>query len=306
MENNFRFEISPDKQDERLDNYIASMFPEVSRASIQKLIKNEKIKVNKKSVKTSYKLKVNDITEGFIEPDNEIKLLPENIELKIEYEDDDIIVVNKPVDMLTHPSAIEFSNTLVNALLHHTKGKLSDINGHLRPGIVHRLDRNTSGLLMVAKNNAAHEFLSTQIKEKTAVRKYLAVVKGSLKNDFGIIEKDIGRHPKQPHKMAIIKGGKPSVTQYQVLERFKNATYLELTLLTGRTHQIRVHMSSIGHPIFNDSLYGAGKSKVNTAEQVLQAYQLSFKSLKGEQIDVKIEPDEDITKVLNYLRAKSN
>ncbi|MBR1680896.1 RNA pseudouridine synthase, partial [bacterium] len=174
-----------------------------------------------------------------------------------------------------------------------------------RRGILHRLDRNTSGLLMVAKNNFAHEFLANQIKEKTAIRSYLAIVKGSVKDESGVINLPIGRHPTQPHKMAVVEGGKNSITEYKVLERFKNSTYIELTLKTGRTHQIRVHMSYFRTPVFNDTLYGARPEKIKTQEQVLQAFKLRFtKPNSNEIISLEIEPDEKIQKVLKYLRSQ--
>ena len=215
-----------------------------------------------------------------------------------------MLVVNKPSGMLTHPTAIERENTLVNALLYHFGGNLSDINGVFRRGILHRLDRNTSGLLMIAKNNKAHEFLANQIKEHTITKKYRAVVKGVVEKDEFEIDSPIGRNPNQPHKMAVREDGKPSKTIVKILERFKDATYLELTLVTGRTHQIRVHMKSINHPVYNDTLYGAGQGKVKTEEQVLQSYYLRFTKPFGDEIiELEIEPDDKIQKVLKYLRS---
>ena len=214
-----------------------------------------------------------------------------------------MLVVNKPSGMLTHPTALERENTLVNALLYKYGGDLSDINGEFRRGILHRLDRNTSGLLMIAKNNKAHEFLANQIKEHKLTKKYRAIAKGVIKDDEFEINSPIGRNPNQPHKMAVREDGKPSKTIVKVLERFKDATYLELTLITGRTHQIRVHLKSINHPIYNDTLYGAGQGKVKTEEQVLQSYYLRFtKPFENEIIELEIEPDEKITKVLKYLK----
>ena len=207
--------------------------------------------------------------------------------------------------MLTHPTSKETEGTLVNALLYkYGYEGLSDINGVMRPGIVHRLDRNTSGLLMVAKNNISHEFLTGQIKEKSAKRQYLAVVRGNLEEKEGIIDFPIARSIKNPEKMEVNETGKPSVTKYKVIESFKGFTFIELTLLTGRTHQIRVHMSRIGHPIINDSLYNREKFKVKTTEQVLQAYKLQFTALKNNDIiNLEIKPDEDIEKVIKYLRS---
>ena len=213
-----------------------------------------------------------------------------------------MLVVNKPSGMLTHPTTIERENTLVNALLYKYGENLSDINGEFRRGILHRLDRNTSGLLMIAKNNNAHEFLANQIKEHTLTKKYCAIVKGVIKEDELEINLPIGRNPNQPHKMMVREDGKESLTRVKVLERFKEHTYVELTLITGRTHQIRVHMSHIKHPVYNDTLYGAGHGKVKTEEQVLQSYYLSFtKPFGNEIINLEIEPDEKINKVLRTL-----
>lgn len=296
-----------DENDEniRLDAYLASLIDGISRSKLQEFIKNGNITVNGDVKKPSYKIREGDITE-FEESDiQEVKIEPQNIPLDIVYEDDNMLVVNKPSGMLTHPTTKERENTLVNALLYKYGDNLSDINGEFRRGILHRLDRNTSGLLMVAKNNFAHEFLAAQIKDKSAIRSYLAVVKGSVKGESGVINLPIGRHPKQPCKMAVVEGGKPSITEYRVLERFPNATYLELTLKTGRTHQIRVHMSYYRTPVFNDTLYGARPEHVKTQEQVLQAYKLRFtKPGTDEIIEIEIEPDEKIQKVLKYLRSK--
>lgn len=302
----------------RLDSYLSNLFPDYSRSKIQKLIKDKKVLVSEEEKKPSYLIKTGDKIE--VEIDDSVLeniIHPENIELDIVYEDDNMLVVNKQSGMLTHPTTIEKSKTLVNALLHRYGENLSDSNGVFRRGILHRLDRNTSGLLMVAKNNKAHAFLVQQIKEKTAIRKYLAIVKGVIKEDEGVIDAPIGRHPTQPHKMAVVqecsKGAKPSITEFKVLERFKEHTFVELTLKTGRTHQIRVHMKHIGHPVANDTLYGAGVMKVKTQEQVLQAYKLAFtkpgvngiiNGTEGEVIQLEIQPDEKVEKVLKYLRSK--
>lgn len=293
----------------RLDVVVGDICKELSRTQIQNAVKSGEIVINgKKTEKPSYKLKINDIITINIIEQEEIIIKAEEIPLDIRYEDEDILVINKPKNMLTHPTLKETEHTLVNALLNkYGYQGLSDLNGNLRPGIVHRLDRNTSGLLMIAKNNKAHEYLSEQIKNKTAVRKYIAVVSGTFDTDFGTINAPISRHPKKCEKFTVSEGGKPSVTHYKVLERFSRYTLLELKLETGRTHQIRVHMAHIGHAIVNDSLYGGEKLKVKTTEQVLQAYKLSFKSLKSnEVIDIEISADNDITKVLNKLRENKN
>lgn len=295
----------PDEEDDgtRLDNYLSELFSDISRSKIQSLIKNGGVLVDGQLKKPSYNVKAEDKIEiEFAELQEDI-ILPQNIPIDIVYEDENMLVVNKPSGMLTHPTTIELEGTLVNALLYKYGENLSDINGYLRRGILHRLDRNTSGLLMVAKNNEAHEFLANQFKDRTAKKKYLAIVKGVIKNDFGTINLPIGRHPKQP-KMAVIEGSKDSITEFKVLKRFKDSTYLELDLKTGRTHQIRVHLSYIKHPIINDTLYGGGNFKAKTQEQVLQAYKLTFtKPFSGDIIELEIEPDEKIKKVLTYLES---
>lgn len=296
--------IDENDENKRLDSFLSEITPDLSRSKIQNLIKTGCVLVNSTTKKTSYCLKENDKIEFELPKDEEIKIEPQNIPLNIVYEDENMLVVNKPSGMLTHPTTIERENTLVNALLFKYGENLSNINGEFRRGILHRLDRNTSGLLMIAKNNKAHEFLANQIKEHTITKKYRAIAKGIIEQDEFEINSPIGRNPNQPHKMAVREDGKPSKTIVKVLERFKDATYIELTLITGRTHQIRVHMKSINHPVFNDSLYGAGQGKVKTEEQVLQSYFLRFtKPFEDEIIELQIEPDEKIQKVLKYLRS---
>lgn len=296
--------VDENDENKRLDSFLSEITPDVSRSKIQSLIKNGGVKLNDGVKKPSYQLKENDKIEFELPQDEEIKIDPQNISLEIVYEDENMLVVNKPSGMLTHPTTIERENTLVNALLYHFGDNLSDINGEFRRGILHRLDRNTSGLLMIAKNNKAHEFLASQIKEHTIIKKYRAIVKGVVEKDKFEINSPIGRNPNQPHKMTVREDGKPSKTIVKVLERFKDATYIELTLVTGRTHQIRVHMKSINHPVYNDTLYGAGQGKVKTEEQVLQSYYLRFTKPFGDEIiELEIEPDDKIQKVLKYLRS---
>lgn len=296
--------VDENDENKRLDSFLSEITPDVSRSKIQSLIKNGGVKLNDEAKKPSYQLKENDKIEFELPQDEEIKIEPQNIPLEIVYEDENMLVVNKPSGMLTHPTTIERENTLVNALLFKYGENLSNINGEFRRGILHRLDRNTSGLLMITKNNKAHEFLANQIKEHTITKKYRAVVKGVVEKDEFEIDSPIGRNPNQPHKMAVREDGKPSKTIVKILERFKDATYLELTLVTGRTHQIRVHMKSINHPVYNDTLYGAGQGKVKTEEQVLQSYYLRFTKPFGDEIiELEIEPDDKIQKVLKYLRS---
>lgn len=320
------FIIEENDEGTRLDSYLSALFPDVSRSKIQGLIKSGKVCVQKTEKKPSYCLRQGDKVEIEIFTEQEKIIIPaQDIELDIVYEDENMLVVNKPSGMLTHPTLKERENTLVNALLYKYGENLSDINGELRRGILHRLDRNTSGLLMVAKNNEAHEFLAEQFSGKTEslkssslkqasgkiashfiIKKYLAVVKGNIKEDFGVINFPIGRHPKSPEKMAVVDGAKPSITEFKVIERFREATYLELDLKTGRTHQIRVHLSHIKHPIVNDTIYGGGGFKIKTQEQVLQSYKLSFtKPFSNDIIELEIDPDEKIQKVLKWLRVNS-
>ena len=289
----------------RLDIRLAEFLQDTSRSKIQTLIKSGNILVNNENKKASYQLKEGDNIEISNRISEQITIKPQNIPLEIVYEDDNMLVVNKPKNMLTHPTNIETENTLVNALLYKYGNNLSDINGDYRRGIVHRLDRNTSGLIMIAKNNQTHDYIYEQIKNHQIEKKYRAIVKGNWENDEEIIDLPIGRNPKHPHKMMVIPGGKDCKTIVKVIKRFKEATAIELTLITGRTHQIRVHTSFKNHPVYNDTLYGAGKGKVNTTEQVLQSYSLSFtKPNSDEIIKIEIPPDEDYIKVYNYFEGK--
>lgn len=304
MRNLIQFRVDEENAGERLDSYISAQFSEFSRSKIQTFIKESKILLNGKKSKVATLLKENDLVI-FDKPEGRIVIPPQDIALDIRFEDDDMLVVNKPKNMLTHPTSLETENTLVNALLFKYGENLSNLNGEMRPGIVHRLDRNTSGLLMIAKNNNSHELLANKIKEKSAKRNYLAVVSGNLDFETRTISAPIGRSPSNPAKMAVVEDGKQSVTHVKVLERFKGYTFVELELETGRTHQIRVHMSYIGHPIVNDSFYGGKQLGVKTTEQVLQAYQLTFNRLNDNIITtITLEQDDDIKRVLNYLRSK--
>ena len=296
-----------DNLNKRLDLFLSELYDGISRSKIQNAIKSGKVTVNSEVKKASYSLKIDDRIEfENLTPEKIIKLEPENIPLEIIWEDENMAVINKPSGMLSHPTFIETKGTLVNALLYKYGNNLSDTNGEFRRGIVHRLDRNTSGLLMIAKNNQTHEYLANIIKEHNLIKKYRAILKGFYPNENDIISEPIGRNNLNPKKMAVRPDGRPSLTKLKVLEHFGNeATYVELTLVTGRTHQIRVHTSYKNHPVYNDILYGAGEGKVKTQEQVLQSFYLQFaKPFSSQIIELEIEPDEKLSKVLNYFRNR--
>lgn len=299
--------IDENTDDSRLDAYLSNLYEGISRSKIQSAIKSGKVLVNGAVKKASYILKEGDrIVFENLEEEKIFKIEPENISLDIIWEDENMAVVNKPSGMLTHPTFIETSGTLVNALLYKYGQNLSDVNGELRRGIVHRLDRNTSGLLMIPKNNKTHEYLADLIKNHNITKKYHAVLVGNYPRDNDVISEPIGRNNLNPKKMAVRADGRPSVTKLKVIERFGNeATYVELNLITGRTHQIRVHTSYKKHPVYNDTLYGAGSGKVKTEEQVLQSFYLKFaKPFSQQIIELEIEPDEKLAKVLTYFRNR--
>lgn len=261
----------------RIDRCLAERFEEYSRSYLQKLLKDQLVSVHGGAVKANYKVLPGDVVEVVFPEMKEPDILPQDIPLDILYEDEYLLVINKPKDMVVHPSAGHYEGTLVNAVLAHCQGNLSGINGVLRPGIVHRIDKDTTGALLVCKDDATHRALAGQLKEHSIRRRYRAVVWGNLSQDEGTVDAPIGRHPIDRKKMAVNhKNGKEAVTHYQVLERFGNATYVECRLETGRTHQIRVHMSSIGHPLLGDEVYGSGKNPWHLQGQALHAMILGF------------------------------
>lgn len=257
---------------ERIDKFLCANLDGLSRSYIQKLLKDGNITVGGQKVKANYKLSASDEITVLIPQPETLDILPEDIPLDILYEDDDILIVNKPKGMVVHPSPGHYSHTLVNAIMYHCKGNLSGINGVIRPGIVHRIDMNTTGSLLICKNDNAHQIMADQLKEHAITRKYHAIVHGNLKEDEGTINAPIGRHPVDRKKMSTkAPNGRHAVTHYRVLERFGNYTYIECRLETGRTHQIRVHMSSIGHPILGDEVYGPAKCPFKLQGQTLHA-----------------------------------
>ncbi len=268
--------LSCQEEGMRLDRYLAEQIPDLTRSYLQKLLKENLAEVNGKIVKANYKVKKGDQISLELPEVQEPEAFPENIPLDILYEDEDVLLVNKPKGMVVHPAAGHLSGTLVNGVLYHCRGQLSGINGVLRPGIVHRIDRDTTGVLVVCKNDRAHQSLAAQLKEHSITRKYRAIVLGSLKED-GTVNAPIGRHPVDRKKMAVNwKNGKEAVTHYHVLEELKGYTYIECQLETGRTHQIRVHMASIGHPLLGDSVYGPSRCPFSLEGQCLHAMVLGF------------------------------
>lgn len=292
---------------ERIDRFLSGDLEGLSRSYIQKLLKEGGITVNGKAVKSNYKLNTGDVILVQIPDPEPMDILPEDIPLDILYEDEDILVVNKPKGMVVHPSPGHYSHTLVNAVLFHCGGRLSGINGVLRPGIVHRIDMDTTGSLLICKNDRAHQILADDLKEHNITRRYHAVVHGNLKEDTGTVNAPIGRHPVDRKKMSTkAPNGRHAVTHYRVLERFGNYTYIECELETGRTHQIRVHMASIGHPILGDAVYGPAKCPFKLEGQTLHAKILGIKHPStGQYIEFDAPLPEYFETLLNRLRSAS-
>lgn len=267
--------VEEDYEGERLDIFVAENSEKLSRSLVKSLIKEQKIMVNDKVVKPSYHLKEGEIVTVELPEPTEISVEPQNIPLKIIYEDKDLVLVNKPKGMVVHPAHGNWDNTMVNALLYHVKD-LSGINGKLRPGIVHRLDKDTSGVMVVAKNDLAHRGLAEQIRVHSIKREYTALVYGMIKENLGTIDAPIGRSKIDRKKMAVVGNGKKAISDYEVLQRFKNYSLLKVSLLTGRTHQIRVHFSYIKHAVVGDPLYGSHKKHFDLESQALHAHLLGF------------------------------
>ena len=299
----YKFQINEEWEGLRIDKYLSTNLDFLSRSYIQKMIQEQNVSVNGKIVKANYSLRIDDEIEFQLPASVEPDILAEDIPLDILYEDMDVIVVNKPKDMVVHPAAGHYSGTLVNALMYHCKDSLSGINGVMRPGIVHRIDKDTTGSLIICKNDTSHEIIADQLKEHSIVRKYRAICLGILKEDEYTINAPIGRHPVERKKMAINeKNGKHAVTHVKVLERFKNTTYVECRLETGRTHQIRVHLSSLGHPLLGDELYGDTKNKYKLNGQTLHAYILGFQHpTTGEYVETIAPLPSYFEKLLKIL-----
>lgn len=277
--NEFTFNVDNEHNLQRIDKLLCVLLGDFSRSKLTTMIEEECVSVNGSSVTKNYKVKTGDTIKVEIPEVRDYDVVAENIPLDIVYEDDDIIVVNKPKGMVVHPAHGNYSGTLVNALMYHCKGSLSGINGVMRPGIVHRIDKDTSGLLVVAKNDAAHNGLSVQFKDHSIEREYRTILFGNIKDDTGVVDKPIGRHPVHRKMMACTdKNSKHAVTHYEVIERYNGFTYVKCRLETGRTHQIRVHMSSLGHFVIGDSVYGRKINKVNLdfEGQCLHAKTLGF------------------------------
>ena len=298
-----RLEADESYMDERLDKFLSAVLPDQSRSYLQKIIKDGSVLVNGKAQKASYRMEDQDEVLVDLPELKEPEIEAENIPLDILYEDDDLLMVNKPKGMVVHPSAGHLTGTLVNAVMYHCKDRLSGINGVMRPGIVHRIDMDTTGVLVICKNDKAHNHVAAQLKEHSITRKYRAIVHGVIKEEEGTVDASIGRHPVERKKMAAgVKNGKRAVTHYRVLQRFRNHTYIECQLETGRTHQIRVHMASIGHPLLGDTVYGPAKNPLHLQGQTLHAQVLGLiHPSTGEYLEVEAPLPEYFEKLLKSL-----
>lgn len=291
-------------REQRIDKFLSDKLQGRSRSYIQGLIQEEKVKVDNKAVKSNYKIRSSEVITVEIPELVELDVKPEEIELDILYEDEEVIVVNKPQGMVVHPAVGNYTGTLVNAILNHCND-LSGINGVIRPGIVHRIDKDTSGVLVIAKNDNSHHKLAEQLKDHSMRRVYNALVEGLLKDDEGTVDAPLARHPIERIKISVVPGGRRAVTHYKVLERYKNTTLIECVLETGRTHQIRVHMSYIGHPLVGDPIYGYKKQKIKAEGQLLHARVLGFiHPTRGEYMEFQAPLPEYFQKVIYSLRKE--
>ncbi|GAA0743688.1 RluA family pseudouridine synthase [Clostridium oceanicum] len=296
------FTIEKESENKRLDVYLCGVYEDKSRSYIQSIIKKGNVLVNEKIRKSNYKLKEKDKVVAFFPPPESLNIKSEDIPIDIVYEDKDVIIVNKPQGMVVHPAPGLYSGTLVNALLNHCKD-LSGINGIQRPGIVHRIDKDTSGILVVAKNDKAHNSLAKQFKDHSITRTYIALVEGIIKDDKGTIDTQIGRHPVNRIKMAVVREGRRAVTHFEVLERFKKNTLIKCNLETGRTHQIRVHMAHKFHPLVGDPVYGYKKQRFNLNGQMLHAKELGFiHPTTGDYVEFNSNIPPYFTNIINILR----
>ena len=297
--------VPPEAAGRRLDAFLAQALPELTRSAAQRLIAGGQVAVDGHPPAKSMKLSGGETVSVALPEPEEARALPEDIPLDVVYEDGDVIVVNKPVGMVVHPAPGHSGGTLVNALLHHCGDSLSGVGGELRPGIVHRIDRDTSGLIIAAKNDFAHQALAAQLQDHSLRRTYEAVVIGSLREDSGTVDAPIDRSPRDRKKMAVVPGGRSAVTHWEVLERFPGYTHIRCRLETGRTHQIRVHMASIGHPLYGDTVYGAKKPVPGMTGQCLHAVGLTFRHPRtGETVTLSCPLNEEFAALLRKLRGE--
>lgn len=297
------FDSSPEMEDERIDKCISSYMEDLSRSYIQKMIKEGNVSVNDAAVRANYRVKADDRIKFTVPVSVEPDIPAQDIPLDILYEDRDILIVNKPKNMVVHPAPGHYEGTLVNAVMFHCRGELSGINGVMRPGIVHRIDKDTTGSVIVCKNDEAHNAIAGLLKTHDITRKYRAIVHGVIKEESGTVNAPIGRHPNDRKKMAVNeKNGKPAVTHYKVLERFEKYTYIECRLETGRTHQIRVHMAGIGHPLLGDEVYANRRTPFKLEGQVLHAMTIGFTHPRsGAYLEVEAPLPEYFKKLLETL-----